>query len=184
LRAVQRFVLRVAGSLSVVLGAVTAAAQPTEAELSRRISELELDTTHRASLAEPLGKAKKALERARRSSKGGGWAPADKASGRQPGLLRSVAGAWLDVARDLSRTIDAEKAANEAQKKLDDTETKVLRGKALLEETIARRSRIQAQLDALDRPKAEAPSPPTPTAAPAQAPATKPEPKPKPEQGR
>jgi hypothetical protein len=167
----------------MVFGAVTAAAQPTEAELSRRIAELELDTAHRSALAEPLGKAKKAFERARSGAKGGSWAPADKTSGRQPALLRGVASAWLDVARDLARTIDAEKAANETQKKLDDAETKVSRGKALLEETIARRSRVQAQLDALDRPKAAAPPPPTPPAPPpAQAPAAKPQPKAKPEQ--
>ena len=52
---------------------------------------------------------------------------------------------------------------NGALKALDDAETRVVRGKALLEETIARRSRTQAQLDALDHPKA---APPASTTAP------------------
>jgi hypothetical protein len=182
---VQRFVLRVAGPLCIVLGATAASAQPSDAELSRRISELELDSLHRSALSEPLAKSKKALERSRRSAKGASWAPEDKTSARQAALLRAVASAWLDVARDLARTVEAEKAASETQKKLDDAETKVSRGKALLEETIARRSRVQAQLDALDRPKTESPSTSQPPASPT--PATPPPPakaqtKPKPEQ--
>jgi hypothetical protein len=177
---VRRFVLRLAGSLSIALFASTATAQPTDADVSRRISELELDKAHRSALSEPLAKAKKALERARKGATGAGWAPEDKTAARQAALLRAVASAWLDVARDLGRTIEAEKTANETQKKLDDAETKVARGKALLEETIARRSRVQAQLDALDRPKTELP-PAAPPPAP-QPPAAKPAPKAKPEQ--
>ena len=167
-----------------MLGAATAFAQPTDAELSRRIKELELDTAHQSALSAPLANAKKALERAHRGAKGASWAPEDKAAARQAELLRAVAGAWLDVARDLARTVEAEKAANETLKKLDDAETRVSRGKALLEETIARRSRVQAQLDALDHPKAAPPSSPPPPAAPPAAPTpapTKPQPKAKPE---
>lgn len=175
----RRFVFRLAGSLSIALSASTATAEPTDAEVSRRLSELELDTAHRSALSESLAKAKKALDRARRGATGAGWAPEDKTAARQAALLRAVAGAWLDVARDLARTIDAEKAANETLKKLDDAETKVARGRALLEETIARRSRVQAQLDALDRPKAE---PPPAAPPPAPPPAATPGPKAKPEQ--
>jgi len=178
---VQRLVFRIAASLSIALGAATAAAQPTDAELSRRISELELDTTHRSAIADPIGKAKKALERVRRGAKGASWAPEDKVAARQAALLRAVAGAWLDVARDLARTIDAEKKTNETQKRLDEAETKVSRGKSLLEETIARRARVQAQLDALDRPKAEPPAPTPAAPPPVPPPAGKTQPKAKPE---
>ncbi|HEX5099090.1 MAG TPA: hypothetical protein VFV94_06295 [Polyangiaceae bacterium] len=173
----RRFVIRAMGAVSLplsVLFASAAAAQTTDAELSRRLSELERDTAHRSALAAPLEKAKRALERTRRGASGAGWAPQDPAAERQSALLRNVARVWLDVARDLVRTIDAEKAAIAAQKKLDEIETKVVRGKALLEETIARRARTQAQLDLIDRPKAELPPSVPPATAPAQAPVEKP----------
>lgn len=159
-----RLVLRALLSSSIAFAAASAAAQPTDAELSQRLAELEKDSAHRSALSEPLGKAKRALERARRTAPGASWAPADKAADRQAGLLRAVSGAWLDAARDLVRAVDAEKTADDAQKKLDEAGTKVARARALLEETIARRSRTQAQLDALDRPKTE--PPPAPTTAP------------------
>jgi len=173
LRAVlRRFVLRWATALAVPLGAVTgasgAAAQPNDAELTRRLTELDHDAAHHSVIAAPLESARRALERAHGSAKGASWAPPDRATDRQGALLRAVAAKWLDVANDLIRAAEAERVATEAEKGQDEMETKIVRGKALLEETVARRARTQAQLDALDKPKTEL--------SPSSSPATKPEP--------
>jgi hypothetical protein len=189
---VRRFVLSaVCAGLAavVVVGPRSAAAEPTEPELSKRLSDLEKDTAHRAALSRHLESAKRAIERSRRSSKGAQWAPQQGTTDRQAALFLAVAGEWLDVATDLVRTVSAEQAATIAQKRLDDAQTRIVRGKLLLEETIARRGRTQAQLEAADKPKSEPPpstapvqsaQPSAPPAAPAKkaAPApSKPEPK-------
>lgn len=152
-----------AAALASFGAALPAHAEPTDAELAARMAELEHDAAHREAISGPLGNAKRALDRSHGNARGAAWAPAEPRTDRQSSLLRSLAAKWLDVAKDLVRAIDAEKAATAAQKALDDVETKIVRGKALLEETVARRSRTEAQLDTLDKPKAEPPPAAVPT---------------------
>lgn len=168
-------------ALGVLLRSPGALAEPTDAELAARLGELDRDAAHRSALSGPLAKARHALERSRGGASAVAWAQTQPATGRQAALLRSLAAKWLDVARDLVRAMEAEKAADAAERALDDVETKIVRGKALLEETVARRSRTQAELDALDKPKPEPPPAAVPTskakpAAPAPSSAGKPEP--------
>lgn len=165
----RRFVsltLGTVSTLAIVLCSSGARADPSEVELSKRLADLERDTAHRSALVQPLEKAKRALERSTRGAKGASWAPPAPVTDRHAALLRSVASEWLDVARDLVRTLEAERAASDAQKALDEFETKIVRGKALLEETVARRGRTQAELEALDKPKTE--RAPAPTATPVE----------------
>lgn len=160
----------------LVLVSSSASAEPTDAELAKRLADLDQDAVHRSELSGPLENARRALEQSRHDAKGAQWAPPNGATDRHANLLRALAGEWLDVARDLVRTVDAEKAANAALKALDDAQTKIVRGKLLLEETIARRGRSQAQLEALDKAKTETPaqSPAAPHALPTPAPASSP----------
>jgi hypothetical protein len=125
---------------SLSLGAVAA---PPAGNADQLLAELEADKAHQSALAPPLQKAKDALGRAHSMDQVG--------DGPHANLLRAVAREWLDLAKDLARTADAEAKAEQREKALDDLETKIVRGRALLEETIARRARAEALLEEVDR---------------------------------
>lgn len=129
----------------------SAAAAPIAGDAGQLLSDLERDTTHRAALAGSVEKARDALTRAKAMDRAGD-AP-------HAALLRAAAREWIDGARDLLRATDAEAKAEQAEKAVDDLETKRVRGRALLEETIARRGRASALLEQLERePKPSAPA--------------------------
>jgi hypothetical protein len=114
------------------------------------VKSLGADTVHAALVADPLTKARAALTRAHSMDLANDPSHAE--------MMRAVAREWIAVARDLIRTTDAEALAEGAEKKLDELETKTVRGRALLEETVARRARATAVLEQLAE-EAKAPPP-------------------------
>jgi hypothetical protein len=100
---------------------------------------------------------------------------------RHAAMMRAAALEWLDTARDLVRTADAETAAETAEKTAEDLDTKLVRGRALLEETVARRARAQQSLEQLDvKGAASAPAAPKVPSAGKTPPSSAPPPKPGP----
>jgi hypothetical protein len=104
---------------------------------------LAADQAHAAIVQEPLRRARAALDRAKALDHTG--------DARHAAVARAAAREWVDVARDLIRAVDAESRATESEKKLDELETKVIRGRALLEETVARRGRAAEALEQMQR---------------------------------
>jgi len=124
----------------------THAAPTSGADAERIVAELSADRSHAALLGEPLRRARAALDRARTMDRAGD-AP-------HAALLRGAAREWLDLGRDLVRAADAEGRATQAERDLDQLETKVIRERALLEETVARRGRAAEALERLEHPTA------------------------------
>jgi hypothetical protein len=155
--AVRRLVRwRVPGALAFVAGALwlspSAAAAPTAADEAARLAELARDTAHQTTLREPLKKAKQALDRAQSLDQVG--------DARRSALLRATAHEWLDLAHDLLRAVSAEENAEKAEKALDTLATRTVRGRALLEETVARLSRAREALEQLEHTPSPAPADP------------------------
>lgn len=153
-------------SLSLVAGWSRSA--PAEADLKRDLERLETQETSRALVKDPVSRARRALERAHRM---------DLArDARHTTSMRQVAAEWLALAADLVRVARAEAEASRLEKALTDVETRIVRGRTLLEETIARRGRAEAQLrEAPELPPAKEVKPPgagpkTPPAAPRKEP--------------
>lgn len=144
--------------LAGVIGApALALAAPSDDESA--IQELSGDQTHSALVKEPVRRANEALARAKSMDRAG-----DTSHAR---LARALAHEWARVAFDLIRAAALEQKARLAEKTLDELETKTVRGRALLEETAARRGRAKEALEQLEHE----PPPPPPTAKP---PGTKP----------
>jgi hypothetical protein len=100
----------------------------------------------------PLLRAQEALTRAKSMDRAG-----DTAHAR---LARALAHEWTRVALDLIRAASMEEKARQTETSLDEVATKTVRGRALLEETAARRGRAKEALEQLERE----PPPPPPTA--------------------
>jgi hypothetical protein len=133
-----------------------AAAQPRSprSEAEATLAQVQAQKEHASVAAEPVGRARRALERAESIRQAG-----DRE--RAP-LLERAARQWAELARDLLRAIEAERAADEAEARLTDVETRTVRARALLEETMARRGRAQAQVEQLEAPPAPSATPATP----------------------
>jgi hypothetical protein len=93
-------------------------------------------------VAEPVKKAREALERARGARSSG--------DAKHAADLDGLALEWAEMARDLLRAAGAEDAASAAQKKAQALETQVERARTLLEETQARRGRAAAELERVE----------------------------------
>lgn len=144
-------------------------------------------------VAEPIDKARRALERAHGARTSG-----DAAHGQ---LLERLALEWAQTAQALERAAAAEKDAAAKAAKAREAAVKTERARALLEETQARRGRVAAELakaevEAAEASKGAAAAEGERTTAPKKAkkpdgakrnadrgaaPAPKPEPKPRPE---
>lgn len=128
------------------------------------VNELSHDTAHAALISSPLRRAQDALTRAKSMDRAG-----DTAHAR---LARALAHEWTRVALDLIRAASMEEKAHLTEKSLDEVATKTVRGRALLEETAARRGRAKEALEQLEH---EPPPPPTaPKPHGTKAPASKP----------
>jgi hypothetical protein len=164
--AVRRRLLRTA-ALSLSLSLVGAGGSPGRAlaapparpaldrgAVERQIAELESTTAHGEPVAEPLGRARKALSRALAMERAG--------DARHAGQAVAAARAWLDVARDVVRLRHAESRALLAEQKQDEILTQLKRSRALLEESVARRGRAASVLAELERgaPPAQDSKPP------------------------
>lgn len=144
LRAVRRLtrpLLAASLVLTTAFGAASGRATPSQADLAAQVDRLERDAATRALVKDPVARAHRALDRAHAMEQTGDSSHAT--------LLRDTAAEWLGMAADLIRAAAAEARARSAEKDLVDTETKLVRGRALLEETIARKSRAEAQLEEL-----------------------------------
>jgi hypothetical protein len=126
-----------------VLYALPSVAAPATRETDQLLAELDADTAHRAALAGPLEKARTALARAHSMDLAGDAAHAT--------LLRAAAREWLDYGKDVVRAVDAEAKADERERAQDELATKIVRGRALVEETVARRARAEALLEEVQR---------------------------------
>lgn len=114
------------------------------------ISHLERQSDDKALLARPLDGAKDALRRADEARAGGDHEHA--------ALLEALGREWAETGSDMLRAHAAEKKLAEVQKKTANVETKLTRARALLEDTVARRGRAQAALDALQPGASATPS--------------------------
>jgi|SRR5687767_7013011 hypothetical protein len=97
---------------------------------------------HAKLASEPLERANNALRRAADARVAG-----DHAHGAR---LEGVGREWAETGRDLVRAAEAERQAQELYSKAAALETKVVRGRALLEETMARRERAREKLEQLE----------------------------------
>ena len=70
-------------------------------------------------------------------------------------LAEDVALEWAETARDLVAAVEDERTADEQGKAAVAMTTKAERARQLLEEAIARRGRLQAELDALEKEQVE-----------------------------
>ncbi len=104
-----------------------------------------------AATKEPADKAKEALDRALRFRSVG-----DDANAR---LALGLARDWLDVGRDLSQTLDAEKRAAESRAKTRQAEQDLAKARVELEEGVAKASRLQAQVEAKEKERLGTPLP-------------------------
>ena len=161
----RKIALARGASLLILAASITGLAVSAPDAKAQAVSILaELKKTPRAAhvASESISKAEDALRRATQMRASG-----DQSHG---GMLEENALEWAKAAELLAKTADREKRLTELQTRTTDTEDKVFRAQALVEQTVARRARAEEALRKLDE-KALAPS-----AAPAAAskpPATK-----------
>lgn len=95
-----------------------------------------------AAASAPIAEARKMLARAEELRRLGDPARAE--------LAEDAALEWAETARELVRAIDTEQSADDQTALAAQAKPKAERARALLEEAIARRAKLQADLDALD----------------------------------
>jgi len=132
--------------LCVVAGASALATAATEtadrAAASAAIAALQANESHRRIAADPLARARHALERA-----DGARSAGDHEHGA---LLEALAREWAEGSGDLLRTTAAETEANEQHRRASEAESKARRAHTLIEETVARRARAAETLKAME----------------------------------
>jgi hypothetical protein len=130
-----------AAAIAVLLVAQAALAQSADEHgaADALVRQLDLDTAHHVVMADTLGRAKNALERATRLRAAGDEAHAKAADG--------LALEWAQTARDLVKAADAEGAAGELRRKALDAQAQLERSRGLVEEAIASIGRLRAELD-------------------------------------
>jgi hypothetical protein len=141
---VTRFWLRALGPI-ILTGAVglwlgsADASKDDPSGVSAAITALKASPS--ASVAEPVARAEEALQRATGARRSGDIQHAT--------LLEGLAREWVDTAQTLAQAQQSEGRAAERERQAADLEAKVTRARTLLEETVARRGRVRAGLDAL-----------------------------------
>ncbi|HXX67008.1 MAG TPA: hypothetical protein VEK07_07500 [Polyangiaceae bacterium] len=108
------------------------------------IQALEHDTSHRAIVADAVGRAKEALERATRLH-----ALHDEPHAAEADALALE---WAAIGRDLMRAVRAEEEAAEVRRKATDAQAQLERSRALVEEAIARVGRLEIEIARAQRP--------------------------------
>ncbi|HMR81328.1 MAG TPA: hypothetical protein PKD61_39720 [Polyangiaceae bacterium] len=108
------------------------------------LAEIPAPSSASSPAAEPMARAKDALRRSDEARGGGDTTHA--------ALLDALGLEWAETARDLSRAAAAEKKLAEVQQRIGDTEQKLTRAKALLDDTVARRGRAEQKLRDLEQP--------------------------------
>lgn len=105
------------------------------------LQELAQRPAERAVVAEPIAHAEDALRRSADALGGG--------DSNHAGLLNALGLEWAETARDLARAAKAEATLTSTQRRVSETEEKLSRAKALLDDTVARRGRAQQKLESL-----------------------------------
>lgn len=130
--------------LSLTVGA--SATSGSDRDVAARIvTELEKQQQQARLAKEPLAKATSALGRAADARAAG-----DHVHGAR---LEALAREWAETATDLVRAATVEQKLASVQKQLTDTETRLVRARALIEETVARRGRAKDKVEELERKK-------------------------------
>lgn len=153
----MRFPLRFARTL-VISGAVVlslavgaSASNGSDRDVAARIvAEVSKQPAHARLAKEPLDKAAHALRRAEDARAAG-----DQLHGAE---LEALAREWAETATDLVRAASVEDKLAAVQKELTATETRLLRARALIEETVARRGRAKEKLEQLEQGKKPQPA--------------------------
>jgi len=136
-------VLALALGMTIALGLGGSARGDERSNTIALLALLEKDTAHAALIADDLKQARGALERATRMR--------DANDEKRAHLTEGLAAEWAQLAGDIVRTAEAEKAATEARLAANDAGAHADRERALLEEGIARQGRLRAELDTLER---------------------------------
>ncbi|MGD0678911.1 MAG: hypothetical protein ABSC94_26195 [Polyangiaceae bacterium] len=124
-------------------GDSTAGPQDTHGVALALVLQLEQDTSHRGVVSEPLTRAREAIERATRLRFTG--------DEKHAALADGLATEWAETARDLIRAVEAEGRAAEQRRKAMDTQARLERLRALVEEGIARVGRLNAEIAKAER---------------------------------
>jgi hypothetical protein len=103
------------------------------------VLELAADTVHATLIAEPLGRAREALERATRLRESGDEARAKAADG--------LALEWAETARDLTHAADAERTAADRRREAMAKLAQVERARALVEADLAHVGRLRKEIE-------------------------------------
>ncbi|MEO7113888.1 MAG: hypothetical protein ABI183_25835 [Polyangiaceae bacterium] len=135
--------------VALISPAISAATEDDRTATERMVSELDHDAAHKTLTADAVAQARKALERALRMRQAGD----DTRARETEGLARR----WVELARDLARTADAEAQAGLLRSAANDAGAHVERERALLEEAIARTGRLKAEIEAAEREENAAP---------------------------
>lgn len=126
-------------------------------QAKRTIDSIAADPQQKKLTAQPLAQARQALERASDARKAG---DADHAR-----LLDELALEWAQTAGDLVHTSKLEQESAKLEKEASEVEAKAVRALAIIEEAVARRGRVQQELDQ-QTAGSEAGAAPQPKAAP------------------
>ncbi|MBN2197494.1 MAG: hypothetical protein JW751_32245 [Polyangiaceae bacterium] len=141
--------------LLVVLGGVAIAAAEGDGRAARAtLATLSAEPARSALTRREIERAEDALVRAEDARAAGDPEHAAR--------LEALGREWADTGADLARTVAAEERTTAAERRAAELEAKARRARTLLEQTIARRGRAEAQLAALATPSA-APTPSAPT---------------------
>jgi hypothetical protein len=141
-----------ASLVALATGPALAETKSPQADTRATLQEVEARKADAAIAAEPIASAKKALDRSKSARDAGDRTGAT--------LLARLAREWASLARSLLRAVDAERKADALEERLADTETKAVRARALLEETLARRGRAQEELRRIGNEPDSKPEPP------------------------
>jgi|HubBroStandDraft_1064217.scaffolds.fasta_scaffold18362_2 hypothetical protein len=134
-----------AGLLCLAFTLVTSDARADDGAAARTlVLELGADTAHAAILAEPLGRAREALERGTRLRESGDEVRAKAADG--------LSLEWAETAKDLARAADAENTAAARRREAIAKQAQVERERALVEADLAHVGRLRKELEGASGP--------------------------------
>jgi hypothetical protein len=102
------------------------------------VNWLEHDVAHRVVTAEALSNARDAIERAHRFR--------DLHDDPRARNAEALAREWAEVGRDLARAVDAEGHAAEMRRRAMESQARLERTRALVDEAVARIGRLQAEI--------------------------------------
>jgi hypothetical protein len=126
------------------LVAVSALAADSDREIARGlIDEVKKDAGSAKLARDPIEKAEHALRRGNDARAAG-----DHLHGT---LLESLGRTWAETGRDLVSAARTERKLQEVSKQQTEAETRLLRARALLEETVARAGRARQRIEQLEK---------------------------------